>query len=117
MSFRITFGKGMMDNGRPRPNPEYHLTSIGLQERCHKDKRAARKKITLQILNLCKKALFYESHNPAELHIQTVEIIRGSLELLDKFPPLVTNNGVVTARNWLQSQGVDMEMFKPRKSV
>jgi hypothetical protein len=89
----------------------YHLESIGLRESCHRQKRAARRKIAEQILGLCTTAIQYQGRNPAEVHnriMQTIVVLLGELK---NFPPLVTDEGVITAMEWLQSRGVDTRTF------
>ena len=90
------------------PAGEYHLAVIGLQENCHRAKRHERRRMAERLLGLLTQAIQYESHNPRELHQQIMEMVKGSLALLDKFPPLVTEDGVMTVREWLKRQGVDV---------
>jgi hypothetical protein len=85
----------------------YHLESIGLREQCHKQKRAARRRIAEQILELCTKAIQYKAVNPAEIHNQMMDTMRLLLEHLRNFPPLVTEDGVMAAMEWLKIRGVD----------
>lgn len=103
------------DDGQwePRTKPgEYHLESIGLRETCHKQKRAARRRIADQILSLCTTAVQYQTFNPAEVHNQMVETLRALLSHLDSFPPLVTEDGVMGAREWLEARGADLSLFQ-----
>jgi HNH endonuclease len=86
----------------------YHLESIGLREDCHRNKRRARKVMTEEIAKLFKTAVKYETHNPAELHNQMMVTIRSLLAELKNFPPLITNGGAVSAKDWLKSQGVEI---------
>jgi len=95
---------------------EYHLASIGLREPCHKQKRAARRRIAEQVLRLCTTAVQYRTVNPAEVHDQMMGMMRVLLEELGKFPPLVTEEGVMTAAQWLERKGVDMAMFNGGKA-
>ena len=90
---------------------EYHLAVIGLQERCHRAKRGARRKIAERILELCTQAVQYRSLNPEEIQRQIFETVRMLLEHLKSFPPLVTENGVQTVEEWLVVQGVDVRLL------
>lgn len=90
---------------------EYHLESIGLREDCHKQKRAARRRIVEQILILCSTAIKYETSNPAAIHYQVMDTLRELLSHLDNFPPLVTGEGILSARDWLKARGVDLSLF------
>lgn len=90
---------------------EYHLASIGLKEDCHRRKRFARRSMAEQVLALCTTAIQYKSANPEELHNRVMEAIRATLSTLDAFPPLITENGVMTVRKWLESRGVDTTIF------
>lgn len=90
---------------------EYHLAVIGLQERCHRAKRGARRKIAQQILDLCTQAVQYRSLNPEEIQRQILGTVRMLLEHLKAFPPLVTENGVQTVEEWLSAQGVDVRLL------
>lgn len=85
---------------------QYHLTSIGLQERCHQAKRAERRRMAERVYSLLTQAVHYQTYNPTILHEQVMGMIRDTLSLLDKFPPLVTDKGVMSVREWLVSQGV-----------
>lgn len=89
------------------PEGEYHLTCIGLTESCYRSKRVERRRMATRLLALLTQAIRYESHNPPDLHKETMSMIRGTLGLLEKFPPLVTDAGVLTVREWLDKQGVD----------
>ncbi len=94
---------------------EYHLESIGLTELCHKNKRFARRVVVRQFLNLCTGARQYLTFNPAELQRAVMELLRSMLDTLDHFPPLITEQGAITARNWLKAKGVDVGLFdQPR---
>ena len=90
------------------PAGHYHLESIELREDCHRNKRRARRVMTVEIAKLFKTAVKYETHNPAELHNQMMTTIRSLLAELEKFPPLIVNGGVISARDWLKSQDVDI---------
>jgi hypothetical protein len=94
------------------PAAEYHLAAIGLRESCHKAKRAERRKMANRIFSLLTHAIRYESHNPAGLHNQVISTVRDILTLLDKFPPLITDNGVITIRDWLIAQGLDGKLLE-----
>ncbi len=86
---------------------EYHLAAIGLGESCHQAKRAARRNMAQRILALLTEAIHYQGSNPADLHRQVLEMVRAIVGQLDKFPPLITERGVVSVRDWLIGQGVD----------
>jgi len=90
------------------PPGEYHLAAIGLQEGSHQAKRRERRKMAERILNLLTQAIQYESHNPPALHHQVMSTVRDLVGMLDKFPPLVTDAGVVSVRDWLKQQGVNV---------
>lgn len=90
---------------------KYHLASIGLTEKCHMKKRAARREMAERILELCTTAIRYEAHNPAEMHEQVMQMVRCILKQLESFPPLVTDEGVVTVREWLRAKGVDTALL------
>ena len=90
------------------PAGYYHLESIELREDCHKNKRRARRVMTEEIAKLFKTAVKYETHNPAELHNQMMTTIRSLLAELKNFPPLIVDGGVISARDWLKSQNVDI---------
>jgi hypothetical protein len=90
----------------------YHIGLIGLQERCHQAKRAERRHMAQRVYSLLTQAIQYESYNPAALHEQIMGTLRDTLALLDKFPPLVTDKGVVSVRDWLVSQGIAPELIK-----
>jgi len=91
---------------------EYHLESIGLTESCHQRKRFARRINAEWLLRLCTTAIQYKTHNPAEVQSQLMNIVSSILALLDSFPPLVTQDGVVTVRKWLAANGVDIKLFQ-----
>ena len=91
---------------------EYHLTVIGLQEECHRLKRNERRRMADRLLGLLTQAIQYESHNPPELHHQIMDMVSGLLTMLDKFPPLLTDKGVQTVREWLNGQGVDVSLLE-----
>ena len=93
------------------PAGEYHLAVIGLQESCHRAKRRERRRMAERLRDLLTQAIQYKSHNPPELHRQIMEMVRGSLALMDKFPPLVTDSGVISVRDWLKQQGVDTTLL------
>jgi hypothetical protein len=86
---------------------EYHLVSIGLQERSHQAKRASRRQVAAQILSLLNEAVCYRHANPVSLHNQVMQTISTLLVQLDAFPPLITERGVQSVRDWLVSQGVN----------
>ena len=90
---------------------KYHLESIGLRESCHKQKRAARMKVAIQIRGLCTTALQYRTLNPVEVHNQLMVTLRGLLGHLESFPPLVTPGGLASVGVWLQEQGVDARLL------
>jgi hypothetical protein len=98
------------------PAGQYHIVSICLDERCHTQKRAWRRRITHQILELCTTAIQYQSHNPLKTHDTLIQTIRQMLALLDNFPPLITDKGVLTARDWLRQEGVCLDFVAPVSS-
>jgi hypothetical protein len=89
----------------------YHLESIGLREYCHKNKRAERRKVAERLLDLCTKAILYQASNPIDLHNGIMGTIKDMINLLDKFPPLITEHGALTVRDWLRMKGVDVSRF------
>lgn len=93
------------------PAGEYHLTAVGLQERCHTAKRHERQKIARRILSLLKQAIQYQTQNPEAIHNEIMGTVRDMLGVLDKFPPLVTEQGVMTVRDWLKTQGIKTEIL------
>jgi hypothetical protein len=92
------------------PAGYYHLESIELREDCHRNKRRARRVMAKEIAKLFKSAVKYETHNPAELHNQMMATIRSLLTVLDNFPPLVVAGGIISARDWLKLQGVEISV-------
>jgi len=92
------------------PAGHYHLESIGLREDCHRNKRRARKVMLENIAQLCKTAVEYRSHNPVGLHKEMMASIRSMLTVLDNFPPLVVSGGTISSRDWLKSQGVEINI-------
>jgi hypothetical protein len=94
------------------PEGEYHLASIGLQERCHQLKRGERQRMAQRCFALLTQAIQYQSYNPAALHNQLLGTVRDILGLLERFPPLVTDQGVLTVREWLIGQGVDPKLIR-----
>lgn len=93
------------------PQGEYHLAAIGLQENCHKTKRQARRKMAERILGLLTQAIQYESHNPPGLHKQVMGTVLDTLDVLENFPPMVTENGVKPVREWLAEKGLDVALL------
>lgn len=94
---------------------EYHLTTIGLQEPCHTAKRRERRRNANQVLALLKQAVQYQSINPVSLHRTIMEMVHGILSLLDNFPPLVTEHGMISVRDWLKQNGVNADLLdRPR---
>ena len=89
------------------PAAEYHLACIGLREGSHQAKRSSRRQAAHQILSLLKEAVHYRHANPASLHNQVMDTISVFLAQLDAFPPLVTEHGVQSVRDWLVSQGIE----------
>lgn len=87
----------------------YHLESIGLREPCHVNKRRVRREMADRILSLFTTAIQYKHDNPPEIQRQIMEASKQLLSILDKFPPLVTENGVVSAREWLKDRGVVLD--------
>jgi hypothetical protein len=92
---------------------DYHLACIGLKEHCHKSKRAERAKMARRVHSLLTQAVQYESRNPVEVHSQIMGTIHDILSGLDKFPPLVTTQGVISVRCWLVAQGIDPTILNP----
>jgi hypothetical protein len=90
---------------------EYHLVSIGLKALAHTRKRHARRAMAQRILSLCTTAIQYKAVNPGEVHNQLMNTIVAILALLDVFPPMVTEKGVMSVREWMIDQGVDMSAF------
>lgn len=104
-----------MEDGQWEPATEagyYHLESIGLRENCHKQKRQARKRIAKQVLGLCTMALQYRTANTEEVHRQMMDTLRSLLDHLGNFPPLVTKDGIIGAKDWLKSNGMDVSVFE-----
>ena len=104
------------EDGRWEPKSEagiYHLASIGLQERCHRQKRHARRVMAERVLKLCTTAIEYQTCNPEAVHNEIMDAVRDILRHLENFPPLVTSGGVVTVREWLKLQGVDFDGSRP----
>jgi hypothetical protein len=92
------------------PAGHYHLESIGLREDCHKNKRRARKVMTEGIAKLFKTAVEYRSHNPVDLHNEMMTAIRSLLMELENFTPIVIAGTVVSERDWLKSEGVEISI-------
>lgn len=93
------------------PEGEYHLAVVGLQERCHIAKRHSRLQIAQRIHSLLKQAIQYQTQNPEAIHNEIMGTVRDLLGVLDKFPPLVTDQGVMTVREWLKTQGIKTELL------
>ncbi len=93
------------------PAAEYHLVSIGLQEGSHQAKRASRRQVAHQLLSLLKKAIQYQHFNPVALHGQIMQTASTLLAQLNSFPPLVTEQGILSVPDWLVSQGVDRSLI------
>ncbi len=93
------------------PAGKYHLGCIGLSEKCHVQKRAARRQMAERILALCATAIRYQSINPAELHDQTMQMPRCILKQLNSFPPLVTEEGVLPVKEWLRRKGLNVDLL------
>jgi len=89
------------------------LVSIGLDERCHQVKRGERRKMARRILALLTQAIKYESCNPSDVHIQVLGTARDIIEMLEKFPPLVMEKGIISIREWLTEQGINLELISP----
>jgi hypothetical protein len=90
---------------------KYHLESIGLREECHRKKRAARKEVLNRVVKLCTGAVQYKSYNPIELHNEVMATVVTLVEHLDNFPPLVTDQGVVSAREQLKKSGINLDVI------
>ena len=89
----------------------YHLGSIGLTADCHKAKRYARYQMLERVLSLITTAIQYKGANPEAVHQQMMATIRDLLEVLKNFPPMITENGPLSAMDWLKSKGVDVSLF------
>jgi len=99
------------ESGRWLPlTPEglYHLTVIGLDEPCQQKKRELRLELAKDLLRLYTTAIQYQGQNPIELHQTIMETVRDILNRLSAFPPLITENGVLSVRQWLEKQGVTL---------
>lgn len=86
----------------------YHLETIELTQDCHKKKRQIRRLMAERVRSLFSTAIQYKTDNPIEVHNEMMSTIRTLMDTLDNFPPLVTEQGVVKAREWLKSKGVDL---------
>jgi hypothetical protein len=86
----------------------YHLEVLNLKEECHRKKRKMRRGIAEQIYNLCSTAIQYQSQNPVETHRALMETVRQMLNDIDNFPPLITENGPVSVKVWMQQKGIDL---------
>ena len=93
------------------PEGKYHLAVIGLCENCHRNKRAERFKMARHCLALLTQAIQYQGSNPKDLHNECLATVRAILDLLGKFPALVTDDGVLTVREWLAARGVDPKLI------
>jgi len=108
------------DDGQWEPQTKaalYHLEAIGLREPCHKQKRYARRVVANRILALCSTAFQYQASNPADVHNQLLSTIRDFLDHLDNFPPLITTMGVLSAKEWLRTKGVDPSFLVPKAAI
>jgi hypothetical protein len=47
-------------------------------------------------------------HNPVALHNDMMTAIRSLLKELENFPPLVVAGEVISAKDWLKSQNIDI---------
>jgi len=86
----------------------YHLASIGLTADCHNKKRKARAVMANRIFGLLTTAIQYKTVNPEAVHHQLMGAVRDLLQTMENFPPIVTENGVFTVKEWLKSKGVDL---------
>ena len=89
----------------------YHLNSIGLTADCHRRKRLARRVMADRIYSLLTTAIQYKTHNPKQVHDELMSASNDVLNLLENFPPLVTEHGILTAREWLQKKGLDVGLL------
>jgi len=96
---------------------EYHLVSIGMMADCHHAKRFARKNMAERVLGLVTTAVQYKSSNPQAVHREMMNTVGMLLDTLSNFPPMVTPEGVVPIRAWLQSKGVDPSLFSQTEFV
>ncbi len=94
----------------------YHLEVIGLTEESNRKKRLARREVALEIQKICSMAVTYKASNPKALHDQLMDSVKIMLGLADNFPPLLTDAGVVSTRDWLKSQGIDVSNIVLRVS-
>jgi len=90
------------------PEGIYHIRSIGLDERCHNKKRHMRQVLAKSILNRCTTALQYDSINPVGTHNAVMSEVRNILEQLGNLPPMVTDSGVISVKDWLEARGVKL---------
>jgi hypothetical protein len=84
----------------------YHIRAIGLDEACHNKKRLMRRNLANSILELHSKAIQYIAHNPRELHDAIMLQTKRILMELENLPPMVTESGVVSVKDWLSQKGV-----------
>jgi hypothetical protein len=96
---------------------KYHLTVIGLREPCHQAKRLARRVLAERILRLCTTAIQYLSLNPKDTQRELTKTVLDLVNHLDSFPPMVTDRGVESVREWLRVQGVDIGLFPAAESA
>ena len=89
----------------------YHIVSVGLTADCHNKKRNARTVMANRILGLLTTAIQYKALNPEAVHNQLMGAACDMLETLDNFPPIVTEDGVLTVRKWLEFRGVDLSIL------
>jgi hypothetical protein len=89
----------------------YHLESIGLTADCHRKKRHARKMMAERILMLMTTAVQYEAVNPWDVHSELMSTIRELLQILKNFPPLVSEKGVFSTKEWFESKGIDLNLL------
>ena len=61
-----------------------------------------------RIFGLLTTAIQYKTVNPEAVHHQLMGAVRDLLQTMENFPPIVTENGVFTVKEWLKSKGVDL---------
>jgi hypothetical protein len=87
----------------------YHIHSIGLQEACHNKKRLWRRNLAESIYKLYTTAIQFVGHNPRETHEAIMAETKNILAGLENLPPMVTEFGLVTVKDWLLARGVKFD--------
>ncbi len=90
---------------------KYHLLAIDLNERCHVNKRLARREAAKRVVALCQTAIQYRAENPAQTHRELIQTISYLVAQLKNFPPIVTEGGLKGLDEWLVEQGLDPDMM------